>query len=159
MDEVLKIVIADDNYALVEFMKRLLDKDKRFEVVGVATNDEEEINLIERNKPNVVITDLKREDEYTGLNVIEEISNKKYKPLFFIVSAMATSYIEEMRKLNIDYYLNKPFDDKTFIEKMNRIYDEIYPKRIIIIGDTKIKYHRNNFFERFCNILKKRAGV
>ncbi|MEI3401454.1 MAG: hypothetical protein V8R51_03625 [Clostridia bacterium] len=43
MDEVLKIIIADDNYALVDFMKKILEEDKRFEVVGIATNDEEEI--------------------------------------------------------------------------------------------------------------------
>lgn len=42
MDEVLKIIIADDNYALVDFMKKILEEDKRFEVVGIATNDEEE---------------------------------------------------------------------------------------------------------------------
>ena len=159
MDEVLKIIIADDNYALVDFMKRILEEDKRFEVVGIATNDEEEINLIEREKPNVVITDLKKKNEYTGLNIIEEFKNKEYKPLFFIVSAMATGYIEEMRRLNIDYYLNKPFNDKTFIEKMDRIYEEIYPKRIMIIGDNKIKYHRDNFFERFCSVVKRRVGI
>ena len=39
MDEVLRIIIADDNYALVDFMKRILEKDKRFKVVGIATND------------------------------------------------------------------------------------------------------------------------
>ena len=38
MDEVLKIIIADDNYALVDFMKKILEEDKRFEVVGIATN-------------------------------------------------------------------------------------------------------------------------
>lgn len=43
MDEVLKIIIADDNYALVDFMKKILEEDKRSEVVGIATNDEEEI--------------------------------------------------------------------------------------------------------------------
>ncbi|OKZ84047.1 MAG: hypothetical protein BHW07_00560 [Clostridium sp. CAG_433_25_7] len=43
MDEVLKIIIADDNYALVDFMKKILEEDKRFEVVVIATNDEEEI--------------------------------------------------------------------------------------------------------------------
>ena len=72
---------------------------------------------------------------------------------------MATGYIEEMRRLNIDYYLNKPFNDKTFIEKMDRIYEEIYPKRIMIIGDNKIKYHRDNFFERFCSVVKRRIDI
>ena len=58
MDEVLRIIIADDNYALVDFMKRILEEDKRFEVVGIATNDEEEIKLIEREKPNGVRIDI-----------------------------------------------------------------------------------------------------
>ena len=72
MEEILKVIIADDNLALVDFMKSSIEKDTRFKVVGIATNDEEEIELIEKEKPNVVITDLKRNDQYTGFNIIEK---------------------------------------------------------------------------------------
>ena len=75
MDEILKIIIADDNLALVDFMKASIEKDTRFKVVGIATNDKEEIDLIEREKPNVVITDLKRNNEYTGIDIIERYKN------------------------------------------------------------------------------------
>lgn len=160
MDEILKIIIADDNLALVDFMKASIEKDTRFKVVGIATNDKEEIDLIEREKPNVVITDLKRNNEYTGIDIIERYKNKEHKPIFFIISAMAMYYyIEDIRRLDIRYYLNKPFDNDRLLDKMNDIYEGVYPKRMILVQDMEIKFHRENFFDRFCNILKRRTRI
>lgn len=159
MEEILKVIIADDNLALVDFMKSSIEKDTRFKVVGIATNDEEEIELIEKEKPNVVITDLKRNDKYTGFNIIEKYKDEEYKPIFFIISAMAMCYIEDIRRLNIRYYLDKPFNNDRLLNKMNDIYEEVYPKRLILMQDTGVKFHRENFFERFCNILKRRVGI
>ena len=159
MEEILKVIIADDNLALVDFMKSSIEKDTRFKVVGIATNDEEEIELIEMEKPNVVITDLKRNDQYTGFNIIEKYKDEEYKPIFFIISAMAMCYIEDIRRLNIRYYLDKPFNNDRQLNKMNDIYEEVYPKRLILMQDTGVKFHRENFFERFCNILKRRVGI
>lgn len=159
MEEILKVIIADDNLALVDFMKSSIEKDTRFKVVGIATNDEEEIELIEKEKPNVVITDLKRNDQYTGFNIIEKYKDEEYKPIFFIISAMAMCYIEDIRRLNIRYYLDKPFNNDRLLNKMNDIYEEVYPKRLILMQDTGVKFHRENFFERFYNILKRRVGI
>lgn len=159
MEEILKVIIADDNLALVDFMKSSIEKDTRFKVVGIATNDEEEIELIEKEKPNVVITDLKRNDQYTGFNIIEKYKDEEYKPIFFIISAMAMCYIEDIKRLNIRYYLDKPFNNDRLLNKMNDIYEEVYPKRLILMQDTGVKFHRENFFERFCNILKRRVGI
>lgn len=159
MKEIIKVIIADDNLALVDFMKESIEKDTRFKVVGIATNDEEEMELIEKEKPNVVITDLKRNDQYTGFHIIEKYKDEEYKPIFFIISAMAICYIEDIRRLNIRYYLNKPFSNDKLLEKMDEIYEEVYPKRMILMQDTEIKFHRENFFERFCNILKRRVGI
>ena len=159
MEEILKVIIADDNLALVDFMKSSIEKDTRFKVVGIAKNDEEEIELIEKEKPNVDITDLKRNDQYTGFNIIEKYKDEEYKPIFFIISAMAMCYIEDIRRLNIRYYLDKPFNNDRLLNKMNDIYEEVYPKRLILMQDTGVKFHRENFFERFCNILKRRVGI
>ena len=159
MEEIIKVIIADDNLALVDIMKESIEKDTRFKVVGIATNDKEEMELIEKEKPNVVITDLKRNDQYTGLHIIEKYKDEEYKPIFFIISAMAICYIEDIRRLNIRYYLNKPFSNDKLLEKMDEIYEEVYPKRMILMQDTEIKFHRENFFERFRNILKRRVGI
>lgn len=159
MEKILKVIIADDNLALVDFMKSSIEKDTRFKVVGIATNDEEEIELIEKEKPNVVITDLKRNDQYTGFNIIEKYKDEEYKPIFFIISAMAMCYIEDIRRLNIRYYLDKPFNNDRLLNKMNDIYEEVYPKSLLLMQDTGVKFHRENFFERFCNILKRRVGI
>ena len=68
-------------------------------------------------------------------------------------------YIEDIRRLDIRYYLNKPFDNDRLLDKMNDIYEGVYPKRMILVQDMEIKFHRENFFDRFCNILKRRTRI
>ena len=72
---------------------------------------------------------------------------------------MAMYYIEDIRRLDIRYYLNKPFDNDRLLDKMNDIYGGVYPKRMILVQDMEIKFHRENFFDRFCNILKRRTRI
>lgn len=126
MKKKLKIIIADDNETLIELMKMKIKQDNRFEVVGTAKDVEEEIKLIKEIKPDLVITDLRKNNEYSGLNVIEEFISKKDKPVFFIVSATTIEYIKEIRKLGIKYYINKPFTDDNFFMNLDYIYDDIY---------------------------------
>ena len=90
MDEVLKIVIADDNEVLVDMMKKWIEENERYQVIGMARDRNDEMYLIDTLKPNVVITDIKEKDGWTGLDVVEKYMDSEYKPIFFIVSALLT---------------------------------------------------------------------
>lgn len=88
MQNVLRIVIADDNYEFAKFIKTILEKDERFEIIGIATSDEEEIKLIQNHKTDIVITDLKKAGKYTSIKIIEKFSNKKCKPIFLLYQVL-----------------------------------------------------------------------
>ncbi len=49
--------------------------------MGIANTDEEEIKLIEELKPDVVVTDLMRNHEFTGLDIIKRLFRKKKQVL------------------------------------------------------------------------------
>lgn len=101
-----KILIADDNKVLCDFIYKHLIEIDEFEIVGIANTDEDEIKLIEEKKPDIVITDLMRNGEYTGFDIIKEYSTHTDSPQFLIVSAgMPVSTI--MKCKNVAGFINK----------------------------------------------------
>lgn len=139
-----KIIIADDNKALCDFMYKHLLKFDEFEILGIANTDEDEINLIEEKKPDIVITDLMRNEKYTGFDIIKEYSTHKYSPQFLIISAgMPVSTI--MKCQNVAGYINKLGLD------YNRLVLEL---RSIVINDTIQIKDKENEIKKY-TILEK----
>ena len=59
MEEKITIVISDDNEAITNFMKSYIENNNKYEIVGISSDAKTEIELIDKFKPNVVITDIK----------------------------------------------------------------------------------------------------
>ena len=85
--EKIRIVIADDNKGICDLIKKYLEKYPEVEILGIANCDDEEIEMIENLKPEVVITDLVRNHKYTGLDIIKRYYNKSNGPEFLVISA------------------------------------------------------------------------
>lgn len=115
-----KILIADDHKPLCDVLKNILSKYNELEVIGIANTDEEEILKIENLKPNVVITDIKRNNKYTGLDIIKQYSNKEYSPYFFIISSEINE--NELKINKIIGHMRKPFLD---YDKMVEIISKV----------------------------------
>lgn len=159
MKEKLTILIADDNIYMKDMVAFSIKNDERFEIIGVAENEEKEIELIKELKPNIVITDLKKGNTFSGLDIIREIkTNSEYVPIFFIISASTHYYFQEIMKLGIRYFLNKPCNDDRILEKLDDIYNDVYPKRIMILQDNQIETDNRNFFNKLLHTLKKRMS-
>ena len=56
----------------VEQIESMLKGYSYINIIGIANTDEEEIKLIEESKPDVVVTDLMRNHEFTGLDIIKD---------------------------------------------------------------------------------------
>ena len=55
----IRVAVADDDLLVREGIERLLDTEPEVEVVAVATNREELLDAIEREAPDVVVTDIR----------------------------------------------------------------------------------------------------
>lgn len=155
MEDVLKIVIADDNKLIADMIKKKIEDDKRCKVVGIANDDECEINLIDKLKPNLVITDLKKKNGWTGIDIIKKYKYSEYKPIFFIISASIVDYIEVIRELEIQYYLSKPYNEYDLMRIINNIYDDIYPKAIIELNNNITKKENISFWTTIIEKFKR----
>ena len=160
MEETLTILVADDNVYMADLIGISIKNDTRFKIIGVAKDGKEEIELINKLKPKIVISDLKKGEDWCGLDIIKELQKTCEKmPIIFIISASTYNYYTEIRNLNIKYFLNKPCNNNKILEMLDRIYDDVYPKKIVNLSDDrKIETDNRNFFNKLLNKLKKRMS-
>lgn len=160
MEEILTIIVADDNAYMSDFMSKIIKEDSRFKFIGFAKDEKEEIELINSLKPNIVITDLKKGNKWTGIDIIKEVQdNNEIAPIFFVTSASIYYYYDKLKELKIRYFLNKPFDIEQVKEVLNRIYNDVFPKQIVELKENKkIETNNNNFFNKLRRIIKNRIG-
>lgn len=155
MNDTVKVLIADDNKYIANSMMEYVSEDTRYKLIGMSNDELSEIEMIEKFKPDVVITDIKKKIGWTGIDIIKHYQNRENKPIFILVSGSITDYYSKIRELNIEYCLLKPFIKEDFLEILNRVYYKIYPNEIIIKENkivnatsiSKLKY----FFELIKN--------
>lgn len=111
--EKIKVLIADDIDIILERIVNIVSKIDEIEIVGIATNGQEELNKIINLKPDLVITD-NQMPILNGIDVIEKIKteySEQYKTDFILVTADRNLMLRAV-KLKVYSIINKPFEDK-----------------------------------------------
>ncbi|MEM6263090.1 MAG: LytTR family DNA-binding domain-containing protein [Bacteroidota bacterium] len=119
MSKKIKTLIADDELPARNKMKRLLDKIKEVELIHVAENGIDALEMIQELKPDLVFLDI----EMPGMNGLEVVENLEIKRMPVIV--FATAYNEHAIKafeLNACDYLLKPFNEERLRECLEKVY-------------------------------------
>ncbi len=109
MKDKVKVLIADNYKAFSEILEKILERYEQLEIVGIANNSEEEIEKINELKPDIVITNIKKDKEYTGIEIIKEYLKKEYSPYFFIISSIVNEDV--LNNSNVIGYMKKPMVD------------------------------------------------
>ncbi|MEM6318996.1 MAG: response regulator transcription factor [Bacteroidota bacterium] len=82
MNDVIRIIIADDHALFLDGLKRILSETElfNFDIVGTATSGHEVVRMVKLNKPHIVFLDLNMPGK-DGVVVLEEIRawNKEIK--------------------------------------------------------------------------------
>lgn len=110
MNNKIRVLIADDNKSFCNILKKILEKNSQITVIGIAYTKKEEIEQIEKMIPDIVITDLLKGKEYSGIDIIKEY-NKKNKNIRFFVISSEINVMELNNIKNIIGYMRKPFID------------------------------------------------
>ncbi len=109
-----KILIVDDE----EHIRQLYSEELMEAGYEVATAESgfKILERIEKEKPDLIILDIKMADE-NGLDVLQEIRNKYYNLPVVLCTAYDT-FKEDMKSIAADFYVIKSFD---LTELKNRI--------------------------------------
>lgn len=148
MLEKIRVIIAEDNIHICKFIEENLKKHNDIEILGIANTDEEEIKMIEEQKPEIVITDLMRNNKYSGLDIIKNYYNNNSQVEFLVISA---DYKEDVINdgLEVAGYIKKPFKDYEIIyNELKRI------KKNIIISKQHQEWREKYYNLEIININK-----
>lgn len=85
MAEKLKIIVAEDEELIRNVLINRIQKEEYLEIIGVAKDGKEELDLIKQSKPDLVITDITMPN-ITGIEVIEILNKENYNPTFIVMS-------------------------------------------------------------------------
>lgn len=135
----MKVIIADDNEGNISYLEKILEKVKNIEIIGKAKNGEEELELIRKLKPDVVLTDNDM-PKYKGIEVIEKIEteNNCNTPIFIMISGdMGNELMLKMRELKVESFIRKPIDERRLIEELEAIIKTDEVPKIIFQNNKK----------------------
>lgn len=121
------IVLVDDENEVRSRIASKIEKDGRFAIIGEAPNGFDALELIEKLKPNVVITDIRM--PYIDGIELSKLIRKNYPKtkIAFISGYDEFSYAKEAIDLDVISYLSKPISDEEvtfFLDKLKRRLDE-----------------------------------
>ena len=160
-----KILIIDDETITIHIIKFTLEDNPNFEIV-TATDGSKAIEYLEKNIPDLIISDLVMPFK-TGVEVVSYVNQKYPKVPIIVISSLASNHtsVQEVKKLNISYYISKPLDSEILnncvIELLsnNEILNSNESQEKLIPIENNIKASNNNLtndnVKTKGNIMKK----
>jgi two-component system response regulator (stage 0 sporulation protein A) len=155
----IEVLIADDNREFGDILCEYLSNQEDIEVVGLARDGFEAVDLILQNTPDIAILDIIM-PHLDGLGVLEKIasSNLEKKPLFIVLSAVGQDKITQRAlSLGAEYYIVKPFDMDVLVNRIRQLKDSTYLTSVTspTSMNSSISTHRSDVF----NTEKKPAHI
>lgn len=117
----INVVLADDHVLVRDGIKALLEDQSGIQVIDEASDGKEALEVISKNKPHILIVDI-RMPEMNGIEVVAEI-NKHHKDIKTLVLSMHDSeeYVVKSIHAGADGYLLKGASKKEFLKALHQV--------------------------------------
>ena len=107
-----------------------------YDIVGVAFEAEEAIEIIESGSPELILLDISLDGDMDGV-MLAEIINEKYKiPFIFLTSHTDKLTVNRVKRTNPSGFLVKPYKEKELVTNIE----------IALYQSTPIKSNSEDFF-------------
>lgn len=151
--EKIRIVIADDNRDFINILGQYLNKQDDMEVVGIAKDGLEALEVLENTHPDLLILDIIM-PILDGLGVMEKLSldNNKSNLKIVVLSAVGQDMITQRAiEFGADYYIVKPFDMEVFVKRIRQLMD---PNSLSFQENKNREFKVGNFSTTFSGSTK-----
>lgn len=120
-----KILVVDDDPDFVEIMRTILQKEGH--EIATAGNGDQAFQLMQKDKPDLVLLDIMMSYVLDGLNLTRQMRmNPKLKDIpILMVTSLTGAQTTEMHPSDnyvaVDGWLSKPVQPKELIERVNAL--------------------------------------
>jgi len=136
----IRVLIADDNKEFCHSLKASLETESFIEIASVAYDGKEAYELVLETRPDVLLTDIIM-PYMDGLALLGKINSNAMlskKPKTIVFSSMGyENIISKAMNLGAAYYLAKPFEASSIIERIKDICFEDTDKTVKLNPATK----------------------
>jgi DNA-binding LytR/AlgR family response regulator len=110
MNDKVKIMIVEDETIVALDLSMRLQKEG-YEVVGIASNSDEAMELYTEHKPDLVLMDINIKGKKDGIETARELKKIQDVPLIFLTAFSQNEYVTRAKAVNPSAYLVKPFNN------------------------------------------------
>jgi len=122
MQKPIRVLLADDNREFLEVLKEYILSQSDMQLVGLAYNGNEALDLIYREQPDLVVLDIIM-PHLDGLGVLEKLQGEIKRPRVIILTAFGQeSMTQRAVQLGADYFILKPFDLETLGKRIRQLH-------------------------------------
>jgi len=102
------ILLVEDELIIAEDMTNILEK-IGYNVIGVAIDFDEAIEILQGQKPDLILLDINLSGKRDGIELAQEINKRFSIPFIFTTSHADSATLERAKQVNPVNYLVKPF--------------------------------------------------
>tara|TARA_R110002051_G_scaffold115026_1_gene188034 strand:+ start:30730 stop:31401 length:672 start_codon:yes stop_codon:yes gene_type:complete len=123
LNDITKIVLADDHALVRDGIRSLLESESDLKVIGEASNGKEAIDLVNKIHPDLLIIDI-RMPVLNGIDAVEELTKLNTDVKCIILSMHdSEEYILKSISAGANGYLLKDTDKSEFIKAIHTVRD------------------------------------
>ena len=144
MNTKISVLVIDDNREFANAMYKFLSNDNAFNMVGVAYDGNEALEIVSKKKPDVIILDIIM-PVLDGIGVMQRINSEftNYNPEIIVISGVSQEKMtKEAVKLGASCFMLKPFDLEVLSKRIKSIIEENNENefRINLVSEKANKY-------------------
>jgi len=121
MNDTIRVVLADDHVFVRDGVKSLLESEPNIVVIGEAIDGQDALNVVEANKPDLLIVDI-RMPYLTGIEVVEKLRAQNNMVKIVVLSMHESEeYVLKSIKAGADGYLLKGSSKEEFLKAVHTV--------------------------------------
>ena len=157
MDQNIRVLVVDDNRQLREMVEETVDSYDGLEVVGVAEDGMQAIEMTTLLRPDVMLLDMVM-PRMDGFGVLERFHNGSYPHVPAVVCLTALgdeAMIRRALELGASYYMVKPVDQQMLCKRITKIMSPVQarPKAVAATNNPLSSSSTRSLDERISAIF------
>jgi len=150
-----KVLIVDDEPAVISSLKRVIEKDKRFFTTGEAFSVKQAKLKMEDQAPDIIITDIKMPGE-TGIDLLKSIIEQNMDILTIVLSGYDNfDYVHDAFIYGAEEYLLKPLEPNKVGKLLDKIAEKLDKRQNLGALVVKDSDDQDRASENYKNIADK----